>query len=311
MENDIIDGVKLNWNPNTTIALNFAIAFIMFGVSLGLNKDSFFELIKKPKPAITGIIAQFILLPFFTFLLVWIANPLPGLALGMILVAACPGGNISNFFSSVGNGNVALSISLTLAASFLAVVFTPVNFKFWGSLLGNTEEIMETVNISFLQMAQLVLFTIALPLVIGIGFKEKLPTLTKKIINPVKYLSFLILIAIIVLAFSSNYELFLAYYHYIIALVLIHNALALAVGYFFSRLMKISVKDTRTVTIETGIQNSALGLLIIFSFFNGQGGMALITAWWGIWHIISGFILSQYFAFKETRMLKADPTIIR
>ncbi len=311
MEKDLFDGVQLNWNPNTTIALNFAIAFIMFGVSLGLKNENFLELIKNPKPTITGIVAQFILLPLFTFLLVWIANPFPGLALGMILVAACPGGNISNFFSSVAKGNVALSISLTLAASFLAVIFTPLNFKFWGGLLGNTEELLGIVNINFLQIAQLVLYTIAIPLIIGIGFKEKFPEITNKIIIPIKYLSFLILIAIIVLAFLSNYTLFLAYYHHIIALVLIHNAIALAIGYFFSRLMKNNERDTRTITIETGIQNSGLGLLIIFSFFNGQGGMALITAWWGIWHIISGFILSQFFAQRESRMLKINPTTFR
>ena len=128
---------------------------------------------------------------------------------------------------------------------------------------------------------------------------------------PIKYISFIILIAIIALAFASNYKLFLAHYHYIIALVLVHNALALAIGYYFSRLMKLSKRDTRSITIETGIQNSALGLLIIFSVFNGQGGMALIAAWWGIWHIISGFAISQFFIFREAQATKNATTILR
>ncbi|MCK5206450.1 MAG: bile acid:sodium symporter family protein, partial [Cyclobacteriaceae bacterium] len=266
MEQDVLEGVKLNWNPDTTIALNLAIAFIMFGVALGLDKKDFIELFRNPKPTLTGIFSQFVLLPFFTFLLVWLFNPLPGLALGMILVAACPGGNFSNFFSSIGKGNVALSISLTVAASFLAVIFTPLNFEFWGGMLGNTSELLKKVNIKFIQMVQLVFFTIALPLIIGIGFKEKLPVLTDRIKVPIKYISSLILIGVIVFAFTSNYELFLAYYHYIIALVFVHNALALSVGYIFSRLMKLNKQDTRTITIETGIQNSALGLAIIFTF---------------------------------------------
>lgn len=245
------------------------------------------------------------LLPVFTFLLVWLFNPLPGLALGMILVAACPGGNVSNFFSSIGKGNVALSISLTIAASFLAVIMTPVNFEFWGGMLENTSFLLRKVNIDFFEMVQLVFVTIAVPLVLGFLFRAKLPTLTTKIMKPIKYISFLILIAIIVMAFTSNYELFLEYYHYVIALVLVHNALALAIGYYFSRIMKVSQPDTRSITIETGIQNSGLGLLIIFTVFNGQGGMALIAAWWGIWHIISGFAISQYFAYRSTEPVVA------
>lgn len=299
MNADLLEGVKLNWNPDATIALNFAIAFIMFGVALGLTKKNFIDLYKNPRPTFTGIISQFLLLPFFTFILVWLFNPLPGLALGMILVAACPGGNVSNFFSALGKANVALSISLTAAASFLAVIFTPLNFEFWGGMLENTSPMLKKVNISFLEMVRLVFFTIALPLVIGLLFRARLPDITTKIDKPVRLVSFIILVAIIALAFASNYELFLQYYHYVIVLVLLHNALALAIGYYFSRIMNINQQDTRSITIETGIQNSGLGLLIIFTVFNGNGGMALIAAWWGIWHIISGFAISQYFAYKS------------
>jgi len=301
MKSEVLDQVKLNWNPDTTIALNFAIAFIMFGVALGLNKSNFIALFKNPRPTLTGIISQFFLLPFFTFVLVWLINPLPGLALGMILVAACPGGNLSNFFSSIGKGNVALSISLTAAASFLAVIMTPFNFEFWGGMLENTSPILKKVNLNFLQMAKLVFFTIAVPLVLGILFSARFPKLISKIDKPIRYLSFMILIAIIIMAFASNYVLFLEYYHYIIVLVLVHNALALAIGYYFSRFMQMDSQDTRSITIETGIQNSGLGLLIIFTVFNGQGGMALIAAWWGIWHIISGVLVSQYFAYKSAQ----------
>lgn len=304
MNTEVLDNVKLNWSPDTTLALNFAIGFIMFGVALGLTKSNFVALYKNPKPTLTGIISQFILLPFFTFILVWIFNPLPGLALGMILVAACPGGNVSNFFSALGKGNVALSISLTAAASILAVVFTPFNFEFWGSMLSNTSPLLKKVNLSFFEMFRLVFFTIAVPLILGLVTRAKFPNLTKKIDKPIRYISFLILIGIILMAFGSNYKLFLEYYHYIIALVLIHNALALGIGYTFSKIMHINKQDTRSITIETGIQNSALGLLIIFTVFNGQGGMALIAAWWGIWHIISGFIVSQYFAYKSAQPVK-------
>ncbi len=299
MEQNVLEGIKLNWNPNTTIALNFAIAFIMFGVALGLKRQNFIDLFKFPKATIVGVISQFILLPCFTFILVWIFDPLPGLALGMILVAACPGGNVSNFFTSLAGGNVALSISLTVIASFMAVIFTPLNFQFWGGLMENTSGLLRQVNIDFFQMVRLVAITIVIPLILGIGFGFKFPILASKIRTPVKYLSIAILLAIIVLAFWSNYELFLEYYHLIVILVLVHNALALAIGFYFSKAIGVSRQDVKTITIETGIQNSGLGLLIVFSVFNGQGGMALITAWWGIWHLVSGFAVSQFFLRKS------------
>ncbi len=300
MNTDVLDSVKLNWNSDTTIGINLAIGLIMFGVALGLTKSSFLTLFRNPKPTLTGIISQFFLLPFFTFVLVWLLNPLPGLALGMILVAACPGGNVSNFFSALSKGNVALSISLTAAASLLAVVFTPMNIEFWGGLLENTSPILKKVNINFLKMVELVFYTIIVPLILGIFVRSRFPNLTQKIDKPIRYLSFAILVAFIVVAFANNYGLFLKYYHYIIILVLLHNALALSIGYFFSKIMQNNPTDTRSITIETGIQNSSLGLVIIFTFFNGLGSMALIAAWWGIWHIISGFIISQYFAYKSS-----------
>ncbi|MCG8306273.1 MAG: bile acid:sodium symporter family protein [Cytophagales bacterium] len=306
MDTEVLDGVRLNWNPEATVALNFAIAFIMFGVALGLSRANFVELFKNPKPTLTGIISQFVLLPSFTFVLVWLFNPLPGLALGMILVAACPGGNLSNFFSWIGKGNVALSISLTASASFLAVILTPMNFEFWGGMLDSTSGLLKEVNIDFFQMVSLVFFTIALPLITGYVFKAKFPGMAKKIVTPIKYMSFVLLMAIIVVAFVNNYALFIKYYHHILALVFIHNASALAIGYYFSRIMNVSQQDTRSITIETGIQNSGLGLLIVFSVFKGQGGMALIAAWWGIWHIISGFVVSQYFAFRSRRLVLAE-----
>lgn len=299
----MLEGIKLNWNPNTTIALNFAIAFIMFGVALELKKKDFIDLFIFPKATIIGVIAQFILLPCFTFILVWIFNPLPGLALGMILVAACPGGNVSNFFTNLAGGNVALSISLTVIASFMAVVFTPLNFQFWGGMMEGTAVLLRKVDIDFFQMAKLVTITIAVPLTLGIGFAFKFPLMTSRIRTPVKYLSMAILLAIIILAFWSNYGLFLEYYHLIVILVLVHNALALAIGFYFSKAMRVSRQDVKTITIETGIQNSGLGLLIVFSIFKEQGGMALITAWWGIWHLISGFVISQYFSRKSKQAI--------
>lgn len=294
-----LDQIRLDFDESNLFLLNLSIAFIMFGVSLGLDTSNFKTIIKYPRAAITGSASQFLLLPALTFLLVWILKPHPSLAMGMILVAACPGGNVSNFFSFIAKGNVALSVSLTMLASCLSIIMTPLNIEFWGGFLERKQNI--NIEISFLQLMQTIVLIIGIPLALGMLTRRFFPRFSEKAQQVTKYLSFLILLAIISMAFLKNYELFLDYYQYIVLLVLSHNAVALLSGYYFSKFLKNTERDTRTITIETGIQNSGLGLVLIFNFFDGQGGMALITAWWGIWHILSGFIISQYFARKKDR----------
>ena len=157
------------------------------------------------------------------------------------------------------------------------------------------EKISQELNMDTFKMFKIVLYLLVIPLFAGLWFSGKFPKTTQKISLPIRIISFIILIAFIAIAFAKNQELFAKYYKYIIYLVFAHNALALAIGYFWSKLVGNSEQDSRTISIETGIQNSGLGLVIIFALFDGNGGMALITAWWGIWHIIAGIILSLIF----------------
>jgi BASS family bile acid:Na+ symporter len=264
-------------------------------VSLGIETKNFKVLLKNPKSVITGVISQFILLPALTILLVILLNPVTGLGLGMILVASCPGGNVSNFFSSLSKGNVALSITLTAVATVLATFMTPINFEFYSNIyLG--DKVGLDIKMDSIAMMKTVFFLLVLPLIAGIIFNSKLPQLTKKINKPIKIISFLILITFILVAFLKNLELFMEYYQYIIFIVFIHNVIALGSGYGLSKLFGNTEKDSRTISIETGIQNSGLGLVLIFTLFDGNGGMALVTAWWGIWHIIAGIVVSLIYS---------------
>ena len=292
---DVLSNVRIDFSEGKLLFLNLALAFIMFGVALGIETKNFQELLRNPKSVITGVISQFLLLPALTFLLVLLFNPVAGLGLGMILVAACPGGNVSNFFSSVSKGNVALSITLTAIATILAMIMTPINFEFYSKLF-LADKFDLVIKMDAFAMMKTVLFLLVIPLIIGIIFSAKLPGLTKKISKPIKILSFLILIAFIVFAFLSNLDKFIEYWHYIVGLVFVHNLLALGSGYGLSKLFGNKEQDNRTISIETGIQNSGLGLVLIFSYFDGNGGMALITAWWGIWHIISGMAISVVYS---------------
>ena len=292
---DNLNNLSINFNEDNLFALNLSIAIIMFGVALNIDKKKFIEIAKNPKGVIGGVISQFLLLPAFTFLLVYIMKPLPELALGMILVAACPGGNVSNFYSSVSKGNIALSISLTAIATVGAVFMTPINFTFWSELYLNENQGLQ-ISLDFWSMFKTVSLILGIPLILGLWVSSNFKTLTSKIVKPIRIFSFFILIAIILLAFLKNVEVFKEYYHYIIYIVFIHNALAFLIGFLVGKTMKLPLQDSKTISIETGIQNSGLALVIIFGMFNGNGGMALVAAWWGIWHIISGFVMATIYS---------------
>ena len=287
--------LQLNFNEDSLFLLNLSLAFIMFGVALGLERKKFVEVARNPRGVITGFVSQFILLPAFTYLLIIALKPLPGLAMGMILVAACPGGNVSNFFSKQAGGNVALSISLTGIATLSAVFLTPFNFEFWSDLYV-THKISKPIDLEFWKLAKTVLLLLVLPLVAGIWFSSRFKKTTRLIERPIRNISFLILVGFIVIAFLNNLQNFADYYQYILLIVFLHNGMAFILGYLIAKINRLPLPDRKTISIETGIQNSGLALVIVFNFFEGNGGMALVAAWWGIWHIISGSAVSWFYA---------------
>jgi len=295
-----IDWVKLNFSATSLLIMNITIAFIMFGVALEIKPENFKLVLKEPKSLILGIFSQFLALPALTFLLIYFIKPTPTVALGMILVAACPGGNVSNFMTSLAKGNVALSISLTAFSTISAIFMTPVNFAFWGKLYSETSNMVIPIEIDFFEIFRTVMLLLGLPVVLGIWFSKTFSALTQKIVKPIKTFSMVFFLVFIVFAFLGNVNFFMSYIHLIMFIVLAHNALALITGFIISTLGRTPKPDRRSITIETGIQNSGLGLVLIFNprLFDGLGGMAFIAAWWGIWHIISGLTLSYLWSRK-------------
>lgn len=294
-----LDSVKINFDSNGLWVLNIALAVVMFGVALGITVADFKSLIKQPKLLLVGVLSQFILLPLVTFLLVMLIKPQPSIALGMIMVAACPGGNISNFMTHLAKGNTALSISLTALATFFAIFMTPFNFQFYGSLYEPTSKLLEEVELNPLELLKLVSLILGIPLFIGMlvrYYKEQLALKLSKILRP---FSIFIFGGIVVIAFSNNIDVFNSYIHHVLVIGVSHNILAILLGLSVAILFKLSFKNRKTIAIETGIQNSGLGLLLIFTFFNGLGGMAILAAFWGIWHIISGLLLAFYWSNKK------------
>ncbi|MEC7258559.1 MAG: bile acid:sodium symporter family protein [Pseudomonadota bacterium] len=289
----MIDEAVLDFAPGSLTLLNAILAVVMFSVALDLAPRDFRRLSQAPKPLIVGLISQFLLLPALTFALVLLVQPQPSVALGLMLVAACPGGNISNFITHRAGGNAALSVSMTAFATVGAIFLTPLNIAFWGGMYGPTAQILQATSIDPVQVAITVGFMLVLPLGLGVALNTQRPALAARLRRPLQTLSMVIFAAFIVIALAANWAQFLTYAGGIAALVVVHNALALGGGYTIATLAGLSPFDRRAVTIETGIQNSGLGLVLIFGFFGGLGGMAVVAAFWGIWHAISGIALAQ------------------
>ncbi|MEX0289114.1 MAG: bile acid:sodium symporter family protein [Flavobacteriaceae bacterium] len=296
-----LDNVRINFDSQTLWVLNLALSLVMFGIALEISPADFKKLLKSPKPVLTGVLSQFLLLPLVTFLLVFWLAPLPSFAMGMIMVAACPGGNVSNFISHMAGGNTALSVSLTALATLLAIVMTPLNLQFWGNLYEPTSLILREVAISPLEMIKLVALLLGIPLVLGMWVNHKRPAVASSLAKIFKIGSLIFFVALIFIALYNNRAIFAEYVVYVFWIVVLHNLIAFTTGFSFSRLIGLTQRDVRTVTIETGIQNSGLGLLLIFTFFDGLGGMAILVAFWGIWHLVSGLLLASFWGYRPIK----------
>ena len=305
---EALNSISINFGEGGMAIVNIILAFVMFGVALGIKPRTFKDVFASPKSVIVGVLSQWVALPAVTFIIALALSPwiTPMIALGMILVASCPGGNISNFISSLSKGNIELSVSMTAITTAFAPIVTPFNFFLWGTLYSHVISIkadIPTLVIPFMPMLEQILLLLGIPIFLGLLFSRYFPNATKKITKPAQILSVLLFIGMVIVSFSQNFQLFLDNIFYVFFIVMIHNACALGSGFVLGTLTRVSTADRRSLTIETGIQNSGLGLILLFntSIFPAEiwhghyGGMLFITAWWGIWHIVSGLTVAYLF----------------
>lgn len=294
-----LDQVQINANSDGLIVLKICLAFILFSLAIDIKKEDFKTLYTNPKSVIVGCVSQIILLPLLTFLLVLFLKPPASIAMGMIMVSACPCGNMSTYVSYIAKGFIPLSITITAISTLLASVTTPFNFYLYASHYQPANSMLQEIQISFGYLLSTIVLLLLLPLISGILLKQYFPVFINKINKPVKIIALLFFIVFLIGAFIGNRTVFIQYLPQIFGAVFIQNTLAFLIGYIFPRLFKIPETHCRSISIETGIHNSGLGLILVMTFFKGNGGMALIAAWWGIWHIIAGMTLAFYWSKKR------------
>lgn len=294
-----IDLVHLNFSPQSLNIMNMILGVVVFGVALNMKIGDFTDVFKKPKSALIGLTTQFLIFPFLTYCLAIIIQPAPSIALGMILISSCPGGNISNFLTQFAYGNAALSVAMSGISTAAATIMTPLNMSIWGGLYLQQTEFIKDFDLSFWNMFVIIFTLLIFPTIIGLWVTRKFPSLALRMKKPMQYFSIVIFLLFVVVATYSNWDYFLKYYYIFFSVVILHNLVSLISGYSISSLFRLDEADRRAVTIEVGIQNSGLGLIIIFNEFNGLGGMAVVAAAWGIWHIVAGLSLASMWRYNK------------
>ena len=295
---------EIHYDASQQWVLSLTLALMVLGLALDIRPRDFLNVAKTPKAPMIGLFAQFLLLPAFTCLLTLILDLPSGIELGMILVAACPGGALSNFITHLSGGNTALSISITAISSAVAVVLLPVNFVFWASLNPVANQLLLDINVSAADILASLILVLALPLILGFLIQYYAPKVAQALHGVLKYLSLIALFVFIFIAIYRNQEHFVEHFSMLFFVVLAHNALALSIGYLFSTATKLNSADKKAVTLEVGMQNSSLAIAIVFTQFDGQYAMALISAFWGTWHIVSGLIFAGVCRWVLTRKYK-------
>jgi bile acid:Na+ symporter, BASS family len=288
-----LDAVRLNFSPESLIALDAILAFVLFGVALDIRLQDFKGILTAPKGTLIGLFAHSVLLPAVAWALTMVLRPSPSIALGMILVASCPSGNISNFLVNHGRGNTALSVTIAAFSMLGSVFFTPFNLSFWGGLNPDTRPILNAITLSPLGIFGTIVVLLGIPTVLGMWVAHRWPQFAGRARRPFRTLSLLFFATFIVAALVANWDFFLKYVGHVVLFVFLLNAFALLTGYFTARAARLPEGDRRAVALEVGIQNSGFGLVLVFNFFGGLGGMAIVAAWWGIWHIVVGLTLAS------------------
>jgi len=295
MDMAALDAMRLELAPGAQLIMPTILAVLMFAVALNVHIDDFKALKTQPWRFAGAASAQILGLPLVTLALIYVLTPPPSIALGMIVVACCPGGNVSNFLTHLAKGDTALSVSLTATSAMGAALLTPVSILFWTSLYGPADILVDSVDVDPIPFVLKTTCLLAIPLATGMAIAHYYSKLASRL-RPFFLAGGMTGLAFLVFGgLASNWDLFSATAVGVLGIAILHNAIAFGVGSAAGRLLQFGVARRRAMTFEVGIQNTGLGLVILLGQFEAMGGAALIAGLWGIWHLFSGTLLASAF----------------
>jgi BASS family bile acid:Na+ symporter len=291
---------------SSQVALNAVLFAMIYSVALELRPVDFVRVAGRPLPVIAGLVAQFVLLPVTTFVATLLLDLPANIEAGMLLVAACPCGSLSNFVTHYSRGNTALSVSITAVANLIALVMTPTNFTWMIASNPNTAQWLREIAVDPAMIWVNLAFVLALPLTLGLLTSHWLPSFSERIRKPLGRFAVSALFAFVIVALIRDRQLLMTGIGGLFVVVIVHNAVGLGLGYASGAVAKLPAADRQALTFETGMQNSGLALGIVGTQFDADVGMVLVAGLWGIWHIVSGFSLAHFWRTRRVERLARD-----
>lgn len=274
--------------------ITILLGIIMFGMGLTLNLSDFRIVAKKPLPVLTGVIAQFVIMPLAAFVIALVLQLPPEIAAGLVLVGACPGGTASNVMVYLAKGDLPVSVAMTTVSTLLAPLLTPLALL----VLAN-----EWLPVDPLAMFLSIFQVIIIPIALGLIVKQLFPKTVEKSVQALPIVSMAAIIAIVAGVVGANQENIAATGLLVFAAVVLHNSFGLALGYVTAKLVGLDETKRRAVSIEVGMQNSGLGTQLATVHFTPLA--ALPSAIFSVWHNISGPLLVSWWGRKSQKKEEA------
>ena len=272
------------------------LGIIMFGMGLTLAPSDFKILGQHPKAVLIGVVAQFVIMPTTAYLLSLALNLPPEVAIGVVLVGACPGGTASNVMTFLARGNVALSVAVTSISTLLAPLLTPAVFFLFAN---------QWIDVSATTMLVSILQMVLLPIVLGVVAHTLFRKQTAAAIDVLPLISVLAIVLIIGAVVAGSRAQIIETGLLIFGVVVLHNAIGYALGFLAAKLFGLPYDAQKTLAIEVGMQNSGLGAALAKAHFAMMPLVAVPSAIFSVWHNISGSLLASYWATKAEKQAQA------
>lgn len=295
-----VDHVDVAFSESAQTVLKVIAAVIMFSVALELRPADLIRVLRRPVAIAVGVLAQFVVLPLASVLLVKALDVRPSIALGMILVACCPPGKISNLLTLRAHGDTALSVSMTLVSNVASLAALPFAFPLWVGLDDGAEAMLADIDVSTGSVLAEVLLVAALPLGLGLLVAVRFASLGARFRPWLSQVGLAALLLLVAASVGVNWSAIVGSLGAVFLLVLIQDAIAFGLGYLTAAAIGLAPAGRRAMTFEVGVRNAGLGLVIVFGFFDGLGGMALVVAWWSVWDILAGLAIARWWSKKPT-----------
>lgn len=301
MNTETLDSLRIVLDPFGQAGVALALMLVMFGVALGLRVQDFRILADKPSLYIGGVLAQIVLLPLVTFGLIILISPPPSIALGMIVVACCPGGSVSNLLTYLSRGDIAVSVALTATSSMLAALLTPASTLFWAQAYAPTAELLVSLDVDPLLFIGQTTLLLAFPLAAGMIVAAKAPEIAERIRKRTTIAGAAVLGATIIYGIAYFYPILWPAVGLLASITILHNTAAFATGAVVGMVLTKQSSIRRALTFEVGIQNAGLALIILLAQLKGVGGAAAIAAVWGVWDLIAGGLLAISYNYYDRK----------